>query len=227
MKRARQRSGRMGWWTIGTIAVVLVVGSIVATFAVRGGTGSTANPAPSTSPTGEAAVSGAAASANGCLAGPGITAEQLKQIRAKKDFTPTGAVEFVGALVQFYTAADPNYRSGIEQVTAQMTTGEAQAEFASLNSNIAPDDGNTHASFLGEGYYKVVNATAEEVTVDITAQQLRNGAPIPGDTHGTIYGGERYTVKPSTDGWLLASTGTPDASVQQMIETGQRFQGGC
>ncbi|WP_316295676.1 hypothetical protein [Clavibacter michiganensis] len=227
MSRTGRRSGRIGWWTIATIATVLIVGSIIATLALRGGAESTATPTPSTSPTGEATVSGAAAGANGCLAGPGITAEQLKQIRAKKDFTPTGAVEFLGALVQFYTAADPTYRQGIEQVTAEMMTGDARAEFAPLNASTAPDDGNTHASFLGEGYYDVVAATADEVTVDITAEQLRNGSPIPGDTHGSIYGGQRYTVKPSPDGWVVSSTGTPAKSVQQMIETGQRFQGGC
>jgi len=217
----------VGWWTIGTIATLLIVGSIVATLALRGGPESVAAPTPSTTPTGDASVSDTAMGANGCLAGPGITAEQLRQIRAKKDFTPNGAVEFLGALVQFYSAGDPNYRSGIEQVTAEMTTGSAQAEFASITSSTAPDDGNMHASFLGEGYYKVVAATAQEVTVDITAEQLRNGSPIPGDTHGTIYGGERYTVTPAADGWILTSTGTPDQSVQQMIETAQRFQGGC
>ncbi|WP_414173014.1 hypothetical protein [Clavibacter tessellarius] len=187
----------------------------------------TAAPTPLTSPTGDASVSGAAASANGCLAGPGITAEQLKQIRATKDFTPTGAVEFVGALVQFYSAGDPNYRSGIEAVTAQMTSGDAQSQLSSITSSTGPDDGNTHASFLGEAYYNVVTATADEVTVDITAEQLRNGSPIPGDTHGTIYGGERYTVKPTADGWIVSAMGTPAQTVQQMIETGQRFEGGC
>ncbi|MWJ14252.1 hypothetical protein DOT98_15705 [Clavibacter michiganensis subsp. michiganensis] len=212
---------------MGTVAVVLIVGSIVATLALRSEPETAATPTPSSTSTGDASVSGIAAGANGCLAGPGITADQLRQIRAKKDFTPTGAVEFVGALVQFYSAADPAYRPGIEQVTTEMMSGDVQSEFSAVNSSIEPDDGNTHATYLGDAYYKVVAASSEEVTVDITAQQLRNGAPIPGDTQGTIFGGERYSVKPTDAGWVVTSTGTPGQTVQQMINTGQRFEGGC
>ncbi len=227
MTRTRKRSRRLGWWAVGTVTVVLIVGSIVATLALRSAPETAETPTPSSTSTGEASVSGTAAGANGCLAGPGITADQLRQIRAKKDFTPTGAVEFLGALDQFYSAADPNYRSGIEQITAEMTSGDAQLQLASINSSIKPDDGNTHASYLGEGYFKVVEATPSEVTVDTVSQQLRNGAPIPGDTHGTVYGGGRYTVTPTNDGWVVTALGTPGESIDQMIESGQRFEGGC
>lgn len=221
---SRPRKVRVGWVVIGGIVAVLIIGSIAATVVLRSGAG-TAVTRPT--PTPAASVSGGSTGANGCLAGPGITATQLEQVRARKDFTPTGAVEFLGAFTQFFSAGDPNYRVGIERVTAEMTAGNVQLALSSLKSSGSPDGGNTHASYLGQGYYHIVSATSKAVVVDLIAEQLRNGSPIPGDSGGSYYGGGSYTVEPTSAGWIVMHEAKPSQTNQELIDTGQRFEGGC
>ena len=222
MASRESRRRRFGWLLIAGVAAALIIGSIAVTLILQSG----ASPAPTPIPS-RTATYGAGSGANGCMAGPGITAAQLEQIRATMDFTPTGAVEFLGAFTQFYSAADPTYREGIEQVATEMTSGSVRDALSAAKSTDSPDAGNTHAAYLGRGYYNIVSASSKEVVVDVVAQQFRNGEPIPASDSGTVFAAQRYTVKPTPAGWLITGADKPSQTIQQLIDSGQRFRGGC
>lgn len=222
-----RRKPRAGWIVIVGIAVVLIVGAIAAAVILQqrgGGQALGDADSPSTAP---AAASGAGAGAKGCMAGPGITATQLEQIRAAKDLTPTGAVEFLGAFSQFVNAGDPNYRTGIERVVQEMTDGNARGLFASVNSSTGPDGANTRSTDLSQAYYRVVSADSNSVVIDLASIQVKNGERVAAGNGQYAFGGGRYTLSPSDAGWVLTAATGDGVSVDDIRSTGYRFEGGC
>ncbi|CAD6016044.1 hypothetical protein [Agreia sp. COWG] len=223
---ARKRRPRLGWIVLLSVAGALIVGAIATALVLQLQGGKTDAAPASATPSAAAGSDGGGAGANGCLAGPGITAEQLEQIRAKKDLTPTGAVEFLGAFTQFINAGDPNYRAGVERVVQDMTTGAAEGLFTNVSSVSGPAGGDNYNVDLSQGYYRVVTADPSKVVVDIMALSVRNGTPVStGDGKLAIGGGE-FTLIPSDTGWLV-SAGSADVTFDQVRSTGYRFEDGC
>lgn len=223
MTTPRKRRPRLGWIVLLGIAVALIIGAIAAALILqRQGGAAPASPTPSAT----AGDSGGGAGANGCLAGPGITAEQLEEIRAGKDLTPTGAVEFLGAFRQFTSAGDPNYRAGIEGIVREMTADSAKKVFGVASSSTAPSAGKNHATDLSQAYYRVVSADTKSVVVDIFSIEVENGAPVAESEGQYYYGGGSFTLIPSDAGWVITDA-TDSTTLDEVRSTGYRFEGGC
>lgn len=227
MAKNGRRKPRVGWIVIAGIAVVLIIGAIAAAIILQqrgGGQALGTADSPSTAPV---PASGAGAGAKGCMAGPGITATQLEQIRAAKDLTPTGAVEFLGAFKQFLAAGDPNYRTGVERVVQEMSSGDARALFSVASSSTGPALPHTHSTDLSQAYYRVVSADASSVVVDMMSIQIQDGERVSDGNGQYYFGGGRFTLAPSNTGWVITALGGKDLTIDDIRSTGYRFEGGC
>lgn len=223
----RRRKPRVGWIVILAVAVVLIVGAIAAAVILQQRGGREALGDADSASTAPAGASGAGAGAKGCMAGPGITATQLEEIRAAKDLTPTGAVEFLGAFSQFMSAGDPNYRTGVERVVQEMTDGNVRGLYAAATSATGPSLPHTSSIDLSQAYYRVVSASTEAVVVDMASIQVENGERVSAGNGQYYFGGGRYTLTPSSAGWVVTAATGDGVSVEDIRSTGYRFEGGC
>lgn len=165
--------------------------------------------------------------ANGCVAGPDITLAALETERARRDFTPDGAAQFLGAFMQFTGAFDPLPRAGFTTAVDTMTGGSFQ-EFArsAASGDTAPfGDGLSRSKTLAGASYYIESATAEKVVVTAFGFMVKDGQ-LQMESGQPVAGGGTYTLVPTTDGWQITNAAAgrqPDA----LQGIGSTFVGGC
>lgn len=207
-------------------AGVIIIGSNQDDATSSGGSGKT--PSPSPAALGETPSTRAAGElANGCVAGPEITLAGLETERARRDFTPDGAAQFLGAFMQFTGAFDPLPRAGFTTAVDTMTAGAFQDFVRSVSAeDKAPfSDGLSRSKTLAGASYYVESATAEKVVVTAFGFMVKDGQ-LEMESGQPVAGGGTYTLVPTSDGWQItdAAAGRQPDALQGI---GSTFVGGC
>jgi hypothetical protein len=183
--------------------------------------------APGAAPTVDSLGDSKRRTVSGCVAGVGITGEDLLQLRRSKDFTVEGAAEFLGGFLQVTTAADPEWRSGIGQVVDIATTGAAHDLLKNQVSEGTPyADAQKHTADLGKGAFKVVDLTAHTVTIDIAAPSTTDGKIDTRDGQ-TVFTGGQFVLTATDGGWVVSGASGEGDWRENATQTGTTFKGGC
>lgn len=216
---------RSRWWIPVSILgglLAAAVGTVVVTGVLRG-----EGPAvpPAATSTGVAVADG---QANGCVAGTAITAADLLAEQARKDFTVTGAAQFVGAWSQF-TGLVPGYSATTyEEVFTAATAAPFQESALSMVGRLSapPTDSKDRRASLAEGKFIIESATDTDVVVSVLVAPWVDGAPLLSSDGQPLFGASTYTLEPTDQGWVITQlAGT--RTVQSLISSGTPFMGGC
>lgn len=167
--------------------------------------------------------------ATGCVAGPGITGADLLALRAKKQFTPAGAAEFLGAYMQLYSAADPARRPQLREIVDQVTTETAHSMMASVDlTQSGYDDTDKHGIDLSGSAYLVRDSTDTAVTIAFAGLTTTNGAPTPMEDSATDYQytGGTFTLTTSAQGWVISGA-DPSPGWKEPLTSGNSYKEGC
>lgn len=222
--------------TLGIVFGALVAASLVVLIVVAflprpstGPTSSTTAPAatPGSSPTIDSLGDSKRRTVSGCVAGVGITGDDLLQLRRTKDFTVEGAAEFLGGFLQVTSAADPEWRPGIDQVVNIATTGTAHDLLKTQVQEGTPyADAQKHTVDLSKGAFKVINLTKHTVTIDIAAPSTTDGKTDIRDGKVNYTGGE-FVLTATNGGWVVSgASGDGDWRVNA-TQSGTTFKEGC
>jgi hypothetical protein len=233
-QNASQPRRRKRWWLVPVIVVVAIVviaaGVTVAHFASPS-TENTPAGAASEAPTGTgstAPVQGVDY-ASGCVAGPGITADDLLELREKKQFTPAGAAEFLGAFEQLYNAADPGPRADLRKTVDAVTSGTAHSMLAATDlSKSGYDDGQKHGVDLGGSAYLIRDSTDTTVTIAFAGLTTTNGKPdhLENSASQYQYTGGTFTLTTSAQGWVISGA-DPSPGWDEGLTSGNKYKEGC
>lgn len=166
---------------------------------------------------------------SGCMAGPGVTGEDLLQVRRNKDFTAEGAAEFLGAFLQITSAADPDFREGIQQVADVTTSGEAQELVEQQIAGGTPgySGGRRHAVDLSQGAFAVVDLSEHSITLDIAGAATTDGVADQTAEGETSYLGGEFTLTTTDGGWVVTGATGEGKWLATATESGTAFTGGC
>lgn len=223
------RRARSLWWVLG-IVVVLVVATTAAV--LLGQVGRTPGaPAPTAAPSSSAPAATATSTpgtttARGCVLGTPPTAIMFNKLRAEKNFTPVGAVEFLGAYQQLSTFGDPGMAVGARDALIAASAGNVLERADALPTAGNPfGDQSSHAFSLYTARYVIESATSDQVVVALTGYLLKDGQAASTDGEHGIRGGGLFTLIPTDDGWQLVDGATVDAAAIE--STGTPFSGGC
>ncbi|MFK3672473.1 hypothetical protein ACI2IX_20080 [Leifsonia aquatica] len=207
---------------VAAAAVLLIAGSILWWTSSAGTPTAARTPTASTT---SSTPSGAIARA--CPAGT-VTTATVQALRAEKDFTPVGAVEFLTAFLQLTAQATPEPADGALEFSQAASTGAVleNATAALQPGGNAYGDTATHGEVFVGGKYLIEDATSQRVTVSLFGLMVTGGELATNTDGNTIRAGGTYTLEPSTDGWVVTgmSAGTPLDTVEA---TGVAFSGGC
>ena len=221
------RKGRRIWWVIAVVAALVVAVAAGVLIGQSGRAPVSASPTrtPSSVSPAPTATPGAAA-ARGCLLGTPPTAVMFNKLRAEKNFTPVGAVEFLGAYQQLSTYADPGMAVGARDALIAASAGNVLDRATALPTSGNPfGDQSSHAFSLYTARYVIELATPDQVVVALAGYLLKDGQAASTDgTHG-VRGGGLFTLTPTGDGWQLVNGATVDAAAVE--STGTSFSGGC
>jgi hypothetical protein len=231
---ASQPRRRRRWWLIpvGILAAIALV-AVGVTIANLASPNTTRTPAGAASgaPTGTgstAPVEGVDY-ASGCVAGPDITSKDLLALREKKQFTPAGAAEFLGAFMQLYSAADPDRRPNLRETVNDVTDGTAHSMLAASDlSKSGYDDGQTHGVDLSGSAYLVRDSTDTTVTIAFAGLTTTNGKPDPAEDSASKYQytGGTFTLTTSAQGWVI-SDADPSPGWDEGLTSGTKYKEGC
>lgn len=225
---------RRRWWlipvTIGTALVVVAAGVTIVNLAAPNTTHTPAG-ASSTSPTpsGTAAPVEGVDYASGCVAGPNITTKDLITLRERKQFTPAGAAEFLGAFMQLYSAADPARRPDLRTTVDAVTSGTAHSMLASSDlTKPGYDDGQKHGIDLSGSAYLVRDSTDTTVTIAFAGLTTTNGQPdhAGGSSSQYQYSGGTFTLTTTAKGWVV-SAADPSPGWDEPLTSGNMYKEGC
>ncbi|WIB62137.1 hypothetical protein DEJ13_17855 (plasmid) [Curtobacterium sp. MCLR17_007] len=210
--------------------VLLVVVAVIprqSTPQAASSTSTAAEATPGSAPTIDSLGDSERRTVSGCVAGTGITGEDLLQLRRTKDFTVEGAAEFLGGFLQVTSAADPEWRSGIDQVVNIATTGTAHDLLKTQVQEGTPyADAQKHTADLSKGAFKVVKLTSHTVTIDIAAATTTDGKPDVRDGKVNYTGGE-FVLTATDGGWVVSgASGDGDWRVNA-TQSGTTFKEGC
>jgi hypothetical protein len=226
---------RRRWWLIPVVIVaaiaVVVAGVTVAHFASPGTT--TADPAGAATDvptgTGSTAPVQGVDYALGCVAGPSIDTKDLLELREKKQFTPAGAAEFLGAFMQVYSAADPDRRPDLRSTVDDVTSGTAHSMLAASDlSKPGYDDGQTHGVDLSGSAYLIRDSTDTTVKIAFAGLTTTNGKPdhLEGSTTQYQYTGGTFTLTTSAQGWVISGA-DPSPGWDEGLTSGNKYKEGC
>lgn len=231
---ASQPRRRRRWWLIPVaIVAAIVLVAVGVTIANLASPNTTRTPAGASTDaptgTGSTAPVQGVDYASGCVAGPGITSEDLLKLRAKKQFTPAGAAEFLGAFMQLYSAADPERRADLRSTVDTVTNGTAHSMLASSDlSKSGYDDGQKHGVDLSGSAYLVRDSTDTTVTIAFAGLTTTNGKPDAG-TDGSSqyqYTGGTFTLTTGAQGWTI-SDADPSPGWDEGLTSGNKYKEGC
>ncbi|WP_208041938.1 hypothetical protein [Leifsonia sp. TF02-11] len=150
----------------------------------------------------------------------------FNKLRAEKNFTPVGAVEFLGAYQQLSTYSDPGMAVGARDALIAASAGNVLERATALPSVGNPfGDESSHAFSLYTARYVIESAKPDQVVVALTGYLLKDGQPSSTDGQHGIRGGGLFTLTPTDDGWQLVNGATVDAAAVE--RTGSPFSGGC
>jgi hypothetical protein len=222
--------------TLGIVFGALVAASLVVLLVVAflprpstAPTNSATSPAatPGSAPTIDSLGDSKRRTVSGCVAGVGITGDDLLQLRRTKDFTVEGAAEFLGGFLQVTSAADPEWRPGIDQVVNIATTGTAHDLLKTQVAEGTPyADAQKHTVDLSKGAFKVIDLTKHTVTIDIAAPSTTDGKTDIRDGKVNYTGGE-FVLTATNGGWVVSgASGDGDWRVNA-TQSGTTFTGGC
>ncbi|QZQ53760.1 hypothetical protein KZI27_01035 (plasmid) [Curtobacterium sp. TC1] len=187
----------------------------------------TSSATPGSAPTVDSLGTSERRTVSGCVAGAGITGEDLLQLRRTKDFTVEGAAEFLGGFLQVTSAADPEWRSGIDQVVNIATTGAAHDLLQNQIDEGTPyADAQQHTADLAKGAFKVVDLTTHTVTIDIAAPTTTDGKADVRNGQ-TNYTGGQFTLTATAGGWVVSGASGDGDWRQNATQTGTTFTEGC
>lgn len=230
-----QHKSRRVWAWVGGIAAAAVISSILTAVLVIAGhsTGAaparpgsssvTPQPTASTEPSSVADASGAGAS--GCTAVP-ISVRSVLALRTSRDFTPKGAAEFAGAVVQLVGLTPMD--ADLPQFQQQATTGNASDQVAKIVGRGGMADAAGSASLWG-GSYIVESHTPEQTTVLLMFTPLANGVAETNDQGQTHQRVIDVVLHQTKDGWVLADLGgiTPAQEAAIASPSANKFKGAC
>lgn len=226
---------RRRWWLIPVVIVaaiaVVVAGVTVAHYASPDTT--TADPAGAATDvptgTGSTAPVQGVDYALGCVAGPSISTSDLLQLREKKQFTPAGAAEFLGAFMQLYNAADPAPRADLRKAVDTVTSGTAHSMLAATDlSKSGYDDNDKHGVDLSGSAYLVRDSTDTTVTIAFAGLTTTNGKPDHVENSATQYQytGGTFTLTTSAQGWVISGA-DPSPGWDEGLTSGNKYKEGC
>lgn len=229
-----QSRRRRRWWLIPVtlgVAVVVVAAAVTIVNLAAPDTERTPAGASSTAPTssGPAAPVEGVDYASGCVAGRAITAKDLLRLRAKKQFTPAGAAEFLGAFMQLYSAADPERRPDLRTTVDTVTSGTAHSMLASSDlTKSGYDDGQRHGIDLSGSAYLVRDSTDTTVTLAFAGLTTTNGQPdhVDGSSSQLQYSGGTFTLTTTGQGWVI-SAADPSPGWDEPLTAGNTYKAGC
>jgi hypothetical protein len=218
-------------WVVGIVAAALVGGLVVGI--ANGGSPSetdTAADQVTTSPSTSSAAIPVDESrpASGCLIGNPPSTPAFTELRASKDFTPAGAVEFLGAFFQLISYSSPNYPAGALDAGIAASAGEMQTHLVELQKSglNAFGDDSLHAITLNGARYQVIEATTEQVRVAMFDWKIKDGVLATDESGMNIQGGGTYTVAPTDAGWQVTAIDNVD-DIDALNSVGSEFVGGC
>lgn len=232
--RKRISVGKTTAIVFGALVAASLVVLIVVAFLPRASTSPTgsatlpaASATPGSAPTVDSLGDSKRRTVSGCVAGVGITGTDLLQLRRTKDFTVEGAAEFLGGFLQVTSAADPEWRPGIDQVVNIATTGTAHDLLKTQVAEGTPyADAQKHTVNLAKGAFKVIDLTKHTVTIDIAAPSTTDGKTDVRAGKVNYTGGE-FTLTATDGGWVVSgASGDGDWRVNA-TQSGTTFTGGC
>jgi hypothetical protein len=223
------------WWLIPVTVVaataLVAVGVTVAHFtAPSTGAAPTGTASATPSGAGTAAPVEGVDYASGCVAGPDITAKDLGTLRERKQFTPAGAAEFLGAFMQLYSAADPDRRPDLRTTVDAVTSGTAHSMLATSDlTKSGYDDGQRHSVDLSGSAYLVRDSTDTTVTIAFAGLTTTNGQPdhVDGSSSSQYqYSGGTFTLTTTAKGWVI-SAADPSPGWDEPLTSGNTYKEGC
>lgn len=233
---ASQRKPRKVWAWIGGIAAAAVVSSVLTgVFLIAAQSTTSEDPArpdasavPSVSPEPAETASAAnptGAGASGCTAVP-ISVRSVQALRASRDFTPEGAVEFAGAVVQLVGLTPMD--ADLPEFVRQATTGKATDQVGMVVERGGMADVAGSASLWG-GTFIVESHTADQTTVLMKFTPLENGVAETNDQGQTRQQVIPVVLQRAKDGWVLAELGAATDAQKSAIVGDQAlsFTGAC
>lgn len=234
-----QRKPRRVWAWIGGIAAAAVVSSVLTGVLLIAAQSTTAvaptrpeaSAAPSTAPEAPGSTDTTApanptgAGASGCTAVP-ISVRSVQALRASRDFTPEGAVEFAGAVVQLVGLTPMD--ADLPEFVRQATTGKATDQVGMVAERGGMDSVAGSASLWG-GSYIVESHSADETVVLMVFTPLENGVAEMNDQGETRQQVADVVLQRSSDGWTLAELRAPTPAQESTISGPEAipFQGAC
>lgn len=220
---ATQRS-RLPWILL---AVVIVIGLVIAAVAYFGNRGATTTPKPSSSSSASpSAVSDPAPT--GCLGGKGRNAAMVLAAQKTAPHTTNGAVEVAAAFTRWldqypYPSSPDSQQIQDKSLASSAPTKDLVAFFASnpnLSGGLVPDGESYYLSTI-PGVYHVESAETNEVIVSVGT-----GLVTDGSLNATLRGSVTVTVEWQSGNWkFVRSTGT--RTTQDLYAIGTPFTGGC